>query len=174
MANRLKMAKRDAILTLHRRQWSIRRIAKELGIHRDTVARHIQRIEAGAKPARAPLGVLDDPPSAESLTKIGVPEGKLGHPAGGRSRLKLGQAPIGSEALSEVAQAETTAAATPTVHPICLTRSLHASRIGRHCFRRALMCRASVRGAARGVVVPMRRFGHDAVPSPTPAHRRPT
>ena len=42
MANRLKMAKIDAILALHLRQWSIRRIAKELGLHRDTVARHIQ------------------------------------------------------------------------------------------------------------------------------------
>ena len=42
MANQLKMAKIDAILALHQRNWSIRRIAKELGIHRDTVARHIQ------------------------------------------------------------------------------------------------------------------------------------
>ncbi len=41
MANRLKMAKIDAILALHQRQWSIRRIAKELHLHRDTVARHI-------------------------------------------------------------------------------------------------------------------------------------
>lgn len=119
MANRLKMAKRDAILTLHQRHWSIRRIAKELGIHRDTVARHIQQIEAGAKPARAPLGVLDDPPSADSLTKIGAPEGKLGHPAGGRSRLKLGQAPIGSEGLSEIAHVETTAAAASKQPSLC-------------------------------------------------------
>lgn len=60
MANRLKMAKIDAILTLHQRKWSIRRIAKELGIHRDTVARHIQDYERGPKPARAPLGSAED------------------------------------------------------------------------------------------------------------------
>ena len=42
MANQLRMAKIDAILALHRRKWSIRRIAKELGLHRDTVARHLQ------------------------------------------------------------------------------------------------------------------------------------
>ncbi len=32
MANQLKMAEVDAILALHRRRWSIRRIAKALGI----------------------------------------------------------------------------------------------------------------------------------------------
>ena len=37
MANRLKMAKIEAILGLYERKWSVRRIAKELGIHRDTV-----------------------------------------------------------------------------------------------------------------------------------------
>ena len=56
MANQLRMAKIDAILALHRRKWSIRRIAKELGLHRDTVARHLQLDNARSKPARAPLG----------------------------------------------------------------------------------------------------------------------
>jgi len=59
MANRLKMAKLEAILSLHQRQWSIRRIAKELGLHRDTVARHIQLHEANAKPASADGGAHD-------------------------------------------------------------------------------------------------------------------
>ena len=56
MANQLRMAKIGAILALHRRKWSIRRIAKELGLHRDTVARHLQLDNARSKPARAPLG----------------------------------------------------------------------------------------------------------------------
>jgi transposase len=56
MANLLKMATIDAILTLYQREWSIRRIAKELGIHRDTVARQIRLHEQTAKPARASLG----------------------------------------------------------------------------------------------------------------------
>ena len=36
MANRLKMAKIRSILNLHQQGWSQRRIAEELGIHRET------------------------------------------------------------------------------------------------------------------------------------------
>jgi transposase len=56
MANHLKMAKIDAILALHQRRWSIRRIAKELGLHRDTVARQIQLSQEQSKQAGAPIG----------------------------------------------------------------------------------------------------------------------
>jgi IS30 family transposase len=56
MANRLKMAKIDAILHLHQRDWSIRRIAKELGISRKAVARHIRLGQQAPKVARAPIG----------------------------------------------------------------------------------------------------------------------
>lgn len=52
MANQLTMALIDTIYTLHQRGWSQRRIAEELGIHRDTVARYLQQ----PKPAIAPLG----------------------------------------------------------------------------------------------------------------------
>lgn len=53
MANLLTMASIDIILSLHRRKWPIRRIAKELGIHRDTVARYIKQARAA--------GMLDEP-----------------------------------------------------------------------------------------------------------------
>jgi IS30 family transposase len=54
MANLLKMATIDSVHTLHQRGWSIRRIAKALGIHRDTVARHLrQSKQAGAPPGSA-------------------------------------------------------------------------------------------------------------------------
>jgi hypothetical protein len=84
--NRLKMANIDSILTLHQRRWSIRRIAKELGIHRDTVARHIH----GGSPATGP-------PAPDE----GASACKLGHPAGGAHDFKLGQALIGAEASAE-------------------------------------------------------------------------
>ena len=45
MANQLKMAKVHSIQTLHARGWSQRRIARELGIHRETVARYVQRAQ---------------------------------------------------------------------------------------------------------------------------------
>ena len=54
MANQLKVADVLAIQTLVERGWSYRRIARELGVHRETVARH------APKPAKAPTG--SDPP----------------------------------------------------------------------------------------------------------------
>jgi orotate phosphoribosyltransferase-like protein len=57
MANQLSMALIDTILTLHQRDWSNRRIADELGIHRDTVAHYLR--QAQAKPANAPSGSED-------------------------------------------------------------------------------------------------------------------
>ena len=56
MANLLKMAVSGTIRTLHRRGWSQRRIADELGINRETVARHLRRADPPSKPAKAPPG----------------------------------------------------------------------------------------------------------------------
>src|SRR6516162_7928515 len=56
MANLLKMAISETIRTLHRRGWSQRRIAAELGIHRETVARHLRLPDSDPKPANAPTG----------------------------------------------------------------------------------------------------------------------
>jgi IS30 family transposase len=42
MANRVEMAKVHSILTSSERGWSFRRIARELGVHRDTVARYVR------------------------------------------------------------------------------------------------------------------------------------
>jgi len=58
MANQLKMATVDAILTLKRLGWSQRRIARELGVDRETVARHIHSRQAGSNPTtNAPPGL---------------------------------------------------------------------------------------------------------------------
>jgi transposase len=56
MANALKMALIETIYTLHHRGWSRRRIARELGINRETVARYLQRPPPDSKPANAPIG----------------------------------------------------------------------------------------------------------------------
>ncbi len=56
MGNHLKMAKVNAILMLHARGWSNRRIARELGIDRDAVSRHVQGVSGGANAAKAPTG----------------------------------------------------------------------------------------------------------------------
>jgi transposase len=77
MANRIRMAVADSIVVLARRGWSFRRIARELGIHRDTVSRHVHLAEsrdgesddrAGPKPAivTAGDGGSDEPGQAEA------------------------------------------------------------------------------------------------------------
>lgn len=56
MANRVKMAVSNAIIVLWRRGYSFRKIARELGIHRETVSRHVRLEEAGSKPAKVTPG----------------------------------------------------------------------------------------------------------------------
>src|SRR5262245_23361844 len=65
MANHLTMALIDTIHTLRRRGWSGRRIARELGIDRETVARHLQTPPPQAKPAIAPPGSATAPAEAK-------------------------------------------------------------------------------------------------------------
>lgn len=65
MANRLKMAMVQSILLLHTQGWSGRRIARELGVDRETVSRYVQLeqhspavcvLDGGiSKPANAPI-----------------------------------------------------------------------------------------------------------------------
>jgi transposase len=89
MANLLKMAVVESIFTLHQRGWSQRRIARELGLNRETVARQLRQA-AAPKPAIAPIG------SAElgGASKPATQTGDLLVPAGGS---KPAIAPIGSE-----------------------------------------------------------------------------
>src|SRR5262245_45288276 len=54
MSNQLKMAQVESILALFGRGWSQRRIARELGVDRETVARYVGL--SAAKPAKLPTG----------------------------------------------------------------------------------------------------------------------
>jgi len=102
MSNQLKMAKIDAILALRQRKWSIRRIAMELGVSRDTVARHIRASARQPNQGGAPLGVLGDcdeakqasPEAGAQSSKQATPEGA---PIGSKQATPEG-APIGSAA----------------------------------------------------------------------------
>jgi transposase len=62
MANQLKMAQIQAIQVLLDQNWSQRRIARELGIHRDTVARYVRLAREGP--------VLDRPGSPSKPAKV--------------------------------------------------------------------------------------------------------
>jgi transposase len=63
MSHLLKVAKIDLILSLSRRGWSQRRIARELDLNRETVARYLKQAQSAPKPANAPPG-SDTPESA--------------------------------------------------------------------------------------------------------------
>jgi transposase len=65
MANRLKMVIIEAIMALRARGWSHRRIADELDINRETVARYLRRVSANSKPAKAPPGSAAIPAGAK-------------------------------------------------------------------------------------------------------------
>lgn len=56
--NQLKVTQQESILSLWKRGWSARRIARELGYNRETVAKYI-REESGSKPATPSPGTAD-------------------------------------------------------------------------------------------------------------------
>ncbi len=70
MANQLKMAVVHAVIGLLEQRWSYRRIARELGIHRETVARYDRlRQSVASKPANLPPGSdSSDPPKPANVT----------------------------------------------------------------------------------------------------------
>jgi transposase len=112
MSNRLKMATVDSIHLLHAQGWTNRRIARQLGINRETVNRYVRRIKAKAalllavglegdtsKPANAPVGIsealiVSDPANAP----IGILDA---NPA---------NVPIGEQAISPITNPDPSAA----------------------------------------------------------------
>lgn len=67
MANLLKMAKVQSILSLHAQGWPQRRIARELGVNRETVGKYLRQQLCGAKPANAPTGSEEPKPASLAL-----------------------------------------------------------------------------------------------------------
>ena len=58
MANRLKMAEIHTIESLWKQGWSCRRIARELGLYRDTVRKYVRELQP--KPAKVTPGKSAD------------------------------------------------------------------------------------------------------------------
>lgn len=74
MANQLKMAKIGSILTLRERGWSCRRIARELGVDRETVSRYLRLATAGPPPNTANALTGSDSNAANALTGSDPPK----------------------------------------------------------------------------------------------------
>ena len=105
MANQLTMADIQAILTLHQRGWRIRRIARELNVDRETVAKYIRASACVPKPAKAPIG-----PAATGELATKGPEGRLPAPVSHEER---GLVASPSSFLSEAAAGDSKPAKAP-------------------------------------------------------------
>jgi len=78
MSNQLKMAEVQSILALSDRGWSQRRIARELGVDRETVARYVGL----AKPAKVPTGSDGSGVVGEASNPAKLPTGSEDRPIG--------------------------------------------------------------------------------------------
>lgn len=84
MANQLKMAMIQAILTLRARRWSLRRIARELGVHRETVSRYVRLAESKLATApidRAPIAPAPVDAAPTNSIPLGGEADEVGAPA---------------------------------------------------------------------------------------------
>ena len=79
--NEIRMATRHAILGLFRQGWSRRRIARELGVDRKTVARHVDLAEKESNWATNPTPGSDRPVEAEFDGPIRAPPERWGPPS---------------------------------------------------------------------------------------------
>jgi transposase len=88
MANRLKMAKVHAIQVLRSRGWSQRRIALELGVHRDTVARYARQDAevAGPSPPKQAISITGSDAVIPGISITGSADPGAATPASRRSR----------------------------------------------------------------------------------------
>jgi transposase len=101
VANRLKMALIDTILTLRGQGWSQRRIARELQIDRETVARHLEASEA-PKPATPDEALSGSKPATpgEALGPHEAPKPATPMRGDGALSEALGGEALGGEAVS--------------------------------------------------------------------------
>lgn len=75
MANRLKMAEHNAILGLARLGWSFRRIAAEVGVDRETVARHVKAARGDPPGSNAAISIPGWDSPAVAADQPGAPAG---------------------------------------------------------------------------------------------------
>jgi len=74
--NQLTVSLQHSIATLAANGWSARKIARELGVHRETVGRYLQPPEADSKPAIPPIGSREDSNSKPAIVPIGSRRGR--------------------------------------------------------------------------------------------------
>lgn len=79
--NELNVSLQHSITTLAGHGWSHRKIARELGVHRETVGRYLAGTKAVAKPAIVPAGSAEPVDSKPAIPPIGSAEAADSKPA---------------------------------------------------------------------------------------------
>jgi len=74
--NQLNVSLQHSIATLAAKGWSARKIARELGVHRETVGRYLHPVEADSKPAIPPAGFQEDSDSKPAIVPAGSKPGR--------------------------------------------------------------------------------------------------
>jgi len=107
MANRIKVAVSQTILTLHAQGWSFRRIARTLGIHRETVSRYVrgQTAKPASNPAPGSEGQQEPKPASNPTPgSDGTDRPKPANPTPGNSGPKSSCDPYRDEIEAKLRQ----------------------------------------------------------------------
>ena len=74
--NQLNVSLQHSIATLAAKGWSARKIARELGVHRETVGHYLQPAAADSKPAIPPTGSAEASDSKPAILPAGSKAGR--------------------------------------------------------------------------------------------------
>ena len=89
--NQLNVSLQHSITTLTAKGWSARKIARELGVHRETVGRYLQPVAPASKPAIPPTGLASSPDSNPAIPPTGSGDEGESNPAIGSTGSKAGR-----------------------------------------------------------------------------------
>jgi transposase len=78
--NQLHVSLQHSIATLAAKGWSARKIARELGVHRETVGRYLQPVKADSNPAIPPTGSADPSHPKPAILPAGSEDDSVSKP----------------------------------------------------------------------------------------------
>ena len=74
--NQLNVSLQHSIVTLSAQGWSARKVARELGLNRETVGRYLRLAADAAKPAIPPIGSPDSKDPKPAILRVGSKSGR--------------------------------------------------------------------------------------------------
>ena len=89
--NQLNVSLQHSITTLSAKGWSARKIARELGVHRETVGRYLQPVSSESKPAIPPIGSASPSDPNPAILPTGSGAASVSKPANVPTGSKAGR-----------------------------------------------------------------------------------